>query len=106
MNALRTLNETQASFRSATVPDHELWRIAEDASAREPVRVAAAIALRERLDDEGRRRLRFVADSCVAPRLRVALDAAVGRDDASLARALEELDAEADAQPQRVMSRQ
>lgn len=92
MSALRNLNETQASFRSATIPDDELWRITEDPTEREPVRVAAAIALRDRLDDGGRQRLRLVVDSCVAPRLRIALDAAVDRDDASLTRALEDLE--------------
>jgi len=92
MSALRRLNEGQASFRSATIPDDELWRITEDPTEHEPVRVAAAVALRDRLDEQGRQRLRIVVDSVVAPRLRVALDAAVDRDDASLTRALEELE--------------
>lgn len=94
MQALRTLNETQASFRSATLPDEELWRITEDPTEQEPVRVAAAVALRDRLDEGGRRRLRIVADACVVPRLRVALDAASLDDDAALARALEDMEAE------------
>jgi len=94
MHALRTLNDTQASFRSATIPDEELWRITEDPTEQEPVRIAAAVALRDRLDEGGRRRLRLVADACVVPRLRVALDAATLDDDASLARALDELEAE------------
>jgi hypothetical protein len=100
VNALRSLNETQASFRSATIPDDELWRITEDPTERQPVRVAAAVALRDRLDDHGTQRLRVVADSCAAPRLRIALDAAVDRNDASLAEALAQLeDAEQAAGP-------
>ena len=95
MHALRTLNETQASFRSATIPDEELWRIAEDPTGSAPVRVAAAVALRDRLDEDGRRRLQLVADACVVPRLRIALDAASLDDDATVARALEELEEDA-----------
>lgn len=101
MHALRTLNETQASFRSATIPDEELWRITEDPTERQPVRIAAAVALRDRLDEGGRRRLRLVADACVVPRLRVALDAATVDDEDALARALEEL--EEDDAPRREM---
>jgi hypothetical protein len=64
-----------ASFRTPAVHQDKLWRIVEDATAPATARAGAAVALRRALDDEGRVRLREVADACAAPRLGVALEA-------------------------------
>ena len=55
-------------------------------------RAAAAVALRDQLDDEGKRRLRVAADACASPKVRVALEAAAEDDDQKLSLALEQLD--------------
>jgi hypothetical protein len=93
LRELAALADDPSSFRSAAVPADALWRILDDPSAAATARAGAAAALRSRLDDEGRARLRVVADACAAPRLRVALARiAAGAEDARLHEALEELD--------------
>ena len=57
-------------------PEENLWRVAEDPAAEETARVGAAVALRTRLDREGRARLLCMSDASVSPRVRVALRAA------------------------------
>ncbi|MBX3185814.1 MAG: hypothetical protein KF819_02320 [Labilithrix sp.] len=66
-------SDEHASFRTAAVPLDELWRVVEDPVAATTARAGAALALRSRLDDAGRSRLRVAADACAAPKLRVAL---------------------------------
>lgn len=66
-------SDDRASFRVPAVPAEALWRVVEDPAAASTARAGAALALRARLDDEGRTRLRVLADACAAPRLRVAL---------------------------------
>jgi hypothetical protein len=85
------------SHRKAPVAPATLWRIVEDASTAPLERAAAAIALRGFMDDEERTRLAGTARATVAPRLRIALDAAASRDasDEELAAALAELEEEA-----------
>ena len=61
---------------SGAVPEENLWRVAEDPAAEETARVGAAVALRTRLDREGRARLLCMSDASVSPRVRVALRAA------------------------------
>ena len=64
------------------VPVEVLWRVVEDPTAATTARAGAAFALRSTLDDDGKARLRIVADACAAPKLRVALDElATGEDD-------------------------
>lgn len=71
-----------ATFRTPAVPVEVLWRVVEDATAATTARAGAAFALRSSLDDEGKARLRIVADACAAPKLRVALDEiATGEED-------------------------
>jgi hypothetical protein len=69
-------SDEHASFRAAAVPPDELWRVVEDPVAATTARAGAALALRSRLDEGGRSRLRVVADACAAPKLRVALQLA------------------------------
>lgn len=69
-------SDEHASFREPAVPIDELWRIVEDPVASTTARAGAALALRTKLDDPGRVRLRVVADACASPKLRVALQTA------------------------------
>jgi hypothetical protein len=78
MKALRSV----AGYRSSAVPKDTLLRIVEDASAASPVRAGAAVALARDLDDDSRKRLRVVAQTCAAPRLRVALELVADGDQA------------------------
>jgi hypothetical protein len=104
---LRELDAVQVgaegSYRQAVVSDEVLWRVVQDASLDEKTRAGAAVALRKVLGDEGRARLRVVAEATASPRLRVALEAASGGADGEIADSLEELTApEArDAAPKR-----
>jgi hypothetical protein len=66
-------SDEHASFRSPAVPADDLWRVLADPVAVATARAGAALALRDRLDDGGRARLRVIADACAAPKLRVAL---------------------------------
>jgi hypothetical protein len=84
-------SDEHASFRVPALPPDQLWRVVEDPAAATTARAGAAAALRPRLDDEGRARLRVVADACAAPELRVALEAA------ALAEEAEELEPAFDA---------
>ena len=93
MNDARKMREDAASYRAAVLPDEELWRIVEDASASASERVGAALALRHGIDDAGRTRLRLAAEACAENRLRVALETATLDDDEALEHALEPLHA-------------
>jgi hypothetical protein len=82
-----------ASLRTAPVAPERLWRIVEDASAEPTARAGAAVALGAELDDERSARLRGVAHTIAAPRLRVAIEhVAEGKSDAELEEALAEMD--------------
>lgn len=86
-------SDEHASFRAPAFPPDDLWRVVEDPAAATTARAAAALALRNRLDDEGRARLRIAADACAAPKLRIALEeAASARTTSELEEAFEELD--------------
>jgi hypothetical protein len=98
---LRELDAVQVgvegSYRRAVVSDDALWRVVEDASLDEKTRAGAAVALRKMLDDEGRQRLRVVAEATASPRLRVAFEAASGSEEEAIAQSLEELTTGGDA---------
>jgi hypothetical protein len=81
-------------YRSNAVPEENLWRVAEDPTAEETARVGAAVALRTRLDDDGRARMLRVAEASVSPRIRVALQAAASAEEEALTEALAAYDAE------------
>lgn len=94
VNALRALAVSD-DYREAAVPREALWRIAEDPAADPTARAGAAVALRGRIDEADRARLRVAAESSVSPKLRVALEAAAadgGEDDGELHAALEGLE--------------
>jgi hypothetical protein len=93
LEALRSL-AASADYREAAVPREALWRIAEDPAAEATARAGAAVALRGKLDDADRARLRVAAESSVSPHVRVALEAAAtAEDEADVAAALERIDA-------------
>ncbi len=74
-----------ATHRTAPLLPDTLWRIVEDPSARPTERVAAAIALSGSIDDDGKGRLRVVAQATALPKLRAALDAVADEtEDAAL----------------------
>jgi hypothetical protein len=80
--------------RTPPVPPEALWQTVESAGAEPAVRAAAAVALRESFDVDGRRRLLEVAETTASPRLRIALQTiAADRDDAAVAEALAAADA-------------
>lgn len=76
MREVTVASDDHSSFRVPAVPVDELWRVVEDPAAPSTERAGAALALRARLDDESRNRLRLLADACAAPQLRVALQVA------------------------------
>jgi hypothetical protein len=89
----------EAPFRAQEIPDDELWAIVEDTSSTATARAGAAVVLRERLDDEGRARLRVAADACALPPLGQALRVVASEaDEESLEGSLEALQ---DATPRR-----
>ncbi len=95
LRALAHIPDTLAAFRSAAVPEEQLWCIVENPSLDEALRAGAAVALRGQLDAEKRARLRVAAATSVSPRLRVALERAeLASDDdaAALEDALDALD--------------
>jgi hypothetical protein len=84
-----------ATLRTAPVPRERLMRIVEDVSQPAPTRAAAAVALGGALDDDDRARLRVVAESTVAPKLRLSIEkAASDEDDDAIGAALAEVDAD------------
>jgi hypothetical protein len=91
--ALRAIGSgANVTLRTAPVPRDRLMRIVEDSSQPAPARAAAAVALGSELDEEGRARLRLVAEATVAPKLRISIErAASARDDAEIEAALEEV---------------
>jgi hypothetical protein len=96
--ALRGLLARAAGdYRASAVPEENLWRVAEDATAEETARVGAAVALRAGLDADGRARMLRVAEASVSPRVRVALRAAAGEEEAALVEALAAYEAESAA---------
>lgn len=69
------------AYRTASTPADELWRVVADPALPATARAGAAYALRETLDDEGRTRLRVIADACAGPQLRVALERTADDED-------------------------
>ena len=68
-------------YRSAAVDGDDLLTLVEDASAPPKIRIGAAIALRDRLAEGDRARVRVAADACADPSLREALEAAAAEEE-------------------------
>lgn len=83
-----------SGYRRAPTREEDLWRLVEDPSAKEDVRAAAALLLRDH--PEAAPRLRVAADAVASPKLRVVLSTVAEKDaeDQRIDRALEELDTE------------
>lgn len=80
-----------SGYRSDATPNEALWRVLEDEDAPREARAGAALALRRHLDEDGRTRMRVVAEGCASPTLRIALDAALDEESPE-ARVLEALE--------------
>lgn len=106
IHALRAIGRKagEGEYRSAQVSTEQLWRSLESSSADPKARAGAAIALRERLDETCRRRLRIVAAATAEPKLRAAIESAAGDDDAPLEEAFAAL--ESDAAEERAVRRE
>lgn len=92
--------ERHATHRHANVSRDALWSTLEDASAAPLDRAAAAVALREQLGPDERRRIATAARATAAPRLRIALERSLDDDEPALLEALAELEAtQASASP-------
>jgi len=94
MQELTELEARPATYRAASVGREALWSTLEDAAQPAELRAAAATALRPRLEDTERARLRVAAGACASPKLRVALDAASSENEEALSKALEDVSAD------------
>jgi len=91
VSALRALRSNVQTFREPGVVLDQLWKVLEDVRATPEKRAAAAVVLSPHLDEGGRERLRVAAEATVAPKLRVALEAAAEDDDDRLRTALDDV---------------
>jgi hypothetical protein len=94
LRALRALGAgARADHRTAPMVPERLWRLVEDPSAPAAARAGAAVVLAASDDAEAPARLRVAAAAIAAPKVRVAIEAAAGGDEAAMVEALAELDA-------------
>jgi hypothetical protein len=96
--ALRGLGLGDVDYRRAAPDRDQLLRIAEDPARPEEERAAAAVAVGTSLRDGDADRLRRVAAASASPKLRVAVDAALGDDDGRMVAALESMSEDETAQ--------
>lgn len=73
---LLSLAREDEGYRVASVPPDTLWRIAEGMTREPTARVGALVALRARLDDDARAKLKELASRTAQTDLRAALEAA------------------------------
>jgi hypothetical protein len=92
--SLHALARRAEGFRDVPLDEDRLWSVIEDPRASATAKAGAAVALAPKLDDTGRARLRVAREAVISPKLRVAFDAAEGRDADALHDALEDLDEE------------
>lgn len=98
VRALRAMGAgARDDHRTAPVVAERLWRVVEDPSADAESRVSAAVVLGARREPGTEERLRSAARATAALRVRVAIDAAAGGDEAALEEAIGATEAEADA---------
>ncbi len=88
---LDLLAEEAGSYRASTLPADELWNVLVDPQESAEVRAGAALAVRRRLDDEGRARVRIAASTIADAPLRRIFTAVNKGDEAELEAALETL---------------
>jgi hypothetical protein len=95
LSTLRSMGAgADVTLRSAPVSRERLLRVAEDPTAPVAARVAAVVALGDE-DGDSRARLQRIAEATAAPELRRTIEkAAHSQDDAELAEALAEVEAE------------
>lgn len=79
--------EEQATYRAASLSEDDLFALLEDPKASDELRAAAAARL-AKLDAP---RLRIASEGVAAPKVRVAVDAALANDEEALAKALDEI---------------
>lgn len=104
---IASLRDGDSSYRETALRDADLWDIVESASAPEDARAAAALLLRSTEDGAAARaRLRVAADAVVSKKLRIAIEAAAGSDDAAAEEALEEVTDESSAEPRHLRASQ
>lgn len=72
------------AYRAMALPEETLWRVALDPSERPNHRIGAGLALRAKLDDAGRARLRVAAGAAASPRVRIALEAVANENEDEL----------------------
>jgi hypothetical protein len=95
MSEMSQLGTAERSYRAIALPRERLWAIVENPGADPSARRGAALALRNRLDDDDRDRLLSVAQRSALPSVRVAFDAvARAEDTAPLRIVLEESEAD------------
>ena len=94
LRSLEAIFGDPTTYRTAPVLPDQLWRILEDPTQPEAARAGAAVALRRRLDDDGRARLRVASATSASGSLRAALEAVETDDEQAVREALEPMDAE------------
>ena len=92
IRALKGVLGDAPTFRTPAIPPDRLWRVLEDPTQPAPLRAGAAVALRERLSDGDKERLRVVAATCASNDLRRALEVIERDDSDALEQALETVD--------------
>ncbi|HSO37197.1 MAG TPA: hypothetical protein VLT33_31945 [Labilithrix sp.] len=89
---IASLRNGAPQYRESAVREEDLWEIVESSSAPEDARAAAALLLRGAKEDAPARvRLRVASEAIVSKKLRIAIEAAAGSDDAAAEEALEDV---------------
>lgn len=78
-----------SAYRGGLTSQEVLFRIVDDPAVDPTARAGAVLALRAKLDDEGRARVRVAAEASASPRVRVALESALNDDDEAVAAAID-----------------
>jgi len=99
---IASLRNGAPQYRESAVREEDLWEIVESSSAPEDARAAAALLLRGAEDDAPARvRLRVASEAIVSKKLRIAIEAAAGSDDAAAEEALQDVTDDVAAEPRR-----
>ncbi len=82
----------ESAYRGGLTSTEVLLRIVDDPGADPTARAGAVLAMRGKLDDEGKARVRVAAEASASPRVRVAIEAALNEDEEAVAAAIDEVD--------------